>query len=159
LINNHALKLEWSSSWVESELEYSILDLSRIEHILLARASQTSWDFCSSELLELELLFNEMNRTNIFVRANYSSSNFCPTNWIEKTYLFVEHSTRISIYTKISSWASNRELNSRFCSKSWAKQAILFDELNWISNYVRQIDLSIKFCSSSSFELVRVFWF
>jgi hypothetical protein len=53
----------------------------------------------------LGFLSERVERVEVFVWANYSSSHFCSTNWIEQTYLSVEHSIRISTHTKISNWA------------------------------------------------------
>jgi hypothetical protein len=112
---------------------------------------EQNWTYLSrpSESNELGFLSERVERIEVFVRASYSSSNFCSTNWIEQTYLFVEHSTRISAHTKISSWAL----------KSWVEQSSLPDEQSWASNFVRRIGLIIKFCSSPSTELAWVFWF
>jgi hypothetical protein len=96
----------------------------------------------------LGFLSERVGRIGVFVRAGYSGSDFCPTNWIGQAYLFVGHSIRISAHTKISSWAL----------KPWVEQSILSDGLSWTSNFVRRIDLGIKFCSSPSSELARVSW-
>ncbi len=111
---------------------------------------EQDWTYSSrpSESNELEFLSERIERIEIFVRTNYSSSNFCSTNWIEQTYLFVEHSIRISNHTKISSWIINCRI----------ERSILFYELSWTSNFVRRIDLSDQSCSSPSSELARMFW-
>jgi hypothetical protein len=96
----------------------------------------------------LGFLSGRVGRVEVFVRASYSSSDFCSTNWIGQTYLFVEHSIRISAHTKCSDWVINLRIDHR----------ILFDELNWTSNSVRRIDLSDQSCSSPSSELARVSW-
>ncbi len=66
--------IEWPSSWIKPELGCPILGLGRVGHILLARADRTDWGFCSSELLELGLLFDELNRTDIVVRRTLNSN-------------------------------------------------------------------------------------
>jgi hypothetical protein len=108
------------------------------------------WTYSSrpSESNELRFLSERIERVEVFVRANYSSSDFCSTNWIEQTYLFVEHSIRISIHTKCSNWMINSKIDHR----------ILFDELSWTSNPVRRIDLNDQPCSSPSSGLARVSW-
>jgi hypothetical protein len=96
----------------------------------------------------LRCLSERVGRVGVFVRAGYSDSDFCPTDWIGQAYLFVVHSIRISAHTKISDWAL----------KPWVGQSILPDELSWTSNFVRRVGLGIKFCSSPSSGLARVSW-
>jgi hypothetical protein len=104
--------------------------------------------FCSGGLNELEILFDELNRCISSVRASWTNSDSCSTNWMKQTYLFVEHSIRISTPTKSSSWKINSRIDHQ----------ILFDELNWTNNSVRRINLSDQICSSPSSELARMLW-
>ncbi len=103
---------------------------------------------CSKELVGFEFLFDGLNRTSTFDRANWSNSDSCSTNWIEQIYLFVERSIRISTHTKSSSWKINPRIDHQ----------ILLDELNWTNNSVRRIELNKQFCLSPSSGLARVPW-
>jgi hypothetical protein len=119
-------KVNVELNWIRARMFYS-----RFEQ---------NWTYSSrsSESNELRFLFERITRARIFVLRVESNMRFCLTSWIEQTYLFVEHSTRVLIHTKISSWAF----------KSWIEQSFLFDELNWTSNSVRRIDLNDQVCSS-----------
>ncbi len=141
-------RLEWSSNWVELELECSILDLNRIEHTLLARANRTSWSFCSSELFEHELLFDELNRTDILVRRA-CNSNF-------------DLYKNLELNSQIVSWTINfvrrAELSKQFCSTSWLEYQVLFELELWTSFNVLILRLSFELYSSSRVELKKSVW-
>jgi hypothetical protein len=87
-------RLGWPSGWVEPELGRSTLGLSRVEHRFSARRIESSAsvlfarieririivrrvelnkDFCSSDLNELECMFDDLNRTYSSVRCSNSS--------------------------------------------------------------------------------------
>jgi hypothetical protein len=89
--------------------------------------------------LNILFLFERIDRVRVLVRRIKSNTIVWSTNWIEQTYLFVEHSIWISVHNQISNWAINLRIESR----------ILFDELIWV----------IRFCLSSSLELARMLWF
>jgi hypothetical protein len=67
---SHHSSIEWPSSWIEPELGRSTLGLGRVEHSVSARRIEPDKHFWSRGLIEFEFLFDELNRTRIFVRSN-----------------------------------------------------------------------------------------
>jgi hypothetical protein len=105
---------------------------------VFVRTSRTSWDFYSNELLELELLFDELNRTNILVYRTFNS-NF-------DSYKNLELSSQIVNWTV--NFARRAELNKQFCSTNWLEYQVLFELEFWTSSDVLTLRLSFGFCSS-----------
>jgi hypothetical protein len=148
------IKLIW---WLQSLSRNSIIIKARVTVELdwtRARASNPrfgqGWTYPSrpSGSDGLRFLSGRVGRVEIFVRAGYSSSDFCPTDWIEQTYLSVGHPIRISVHTKCSDWVANPRVGHR----------ILFDGLSWTSNPVRRVGLGGQPCPSPSPGLARVSW-
>jgi hypothetical protein len=119
--------IEWSSGWVEPELGRPTLGLGRVEHTLLARADRTGWGFCPNGSNGLRFLSGRITRARTFVRRVESNRHTCPSS-TQPEFRFIQKS-RIGL--------SNRGLNSQFCPTGWAGQAILSDELTWVSSFVR----------------------
>jgi hypothetical protein len=126
--------LGWSSSWVEPELGRLTLGLSRVGHILLARADRTNWGFCPGGLLELGLLFDGLNRTRIFVRSNVQFE--------------------IVVWVEIRIECSIHELSDRLKFRIESRHADSFELEFWINSRISILKLSfeILFVESNRIE-------
>ncbi len=111
----------------------------RIERAgVFVRTDRTNWDFCSSGLFELELLFDELNRTDILVRRTLNS--------IFDSYKNLELSSQIVNWTV--NFARRAELNKQFCPTNWLEYQVLFEPEPWTSSDVLILRLGFGFCSS-----------
>jgi hypothetical protein len=115
----------FSRSSESNELRFLFERVTRARTFV--REVESNKHICSSELLELGLLFDELNEINIFVRRALNS-NF-------DSYKNLELSFRIVSW--IVDFVRQAELNKQFRSTNEAEQAILLDELTWVLNFVR----------------------